>query len=276
MANDCLVTKLKGTVNNNNLLRLGEFAIHVIATSSGQDREFTWIAGQAGYVRTLDGSNKIKYISSTGAFTNYVEIPAGTRNHTIIFDSGEYDIVIGNMYNMRTCNPYAEDGLAFSANLNRLAEYSKDLFEISSGTTSNSVKTAIYLNLDNFAKNDSTSLGIVSNLNGPGFITGSIESLAAKPNLKQLFINNSTGVTGSIEKLVEAHIKVLGRTSGYLWLELGKTSATLNNRTALSLNRGTFYVKFSDTGCTIGDSYSSGATILASYNKSTNVWTYNL
>lgn len=274
MANDCLVTKLKGTVNNNNFLRLGEFIIHVIATSSGQDREFTWIAGQAGYVRTLDGSNKIKFISSAGAFTNYVEIPAGKGDHTIIFDSGEYDIVIGNMYNIRTCNPYAEGGLAFSADLNRLAEYSQNLFEI--GAPSNSGKTALYLNLDNFAKNTGTSLGIVNNLDGPGFIIGSIESLADKPNLIRLFVNNSTGVTGSIEKLVEAHIKVLGRTSGYLWLELGKTSATLNNITALSLNRSTFYVKFSDTGCTIGDSYNSSSTIFATYNKSTNVWTYDI
>lgn len=270
MENDCLVTKLKGVVNNNNLLKLGEFIIHVNATSSGKDREFTWVAGQVGYVRTLDGSNKIKFIRSAGAFTNYVEIPAGTYNHTIIFDSGEYDIAIGNMYNVRTCNPYTKDGLAFSANLNRLAEYSKGLFEIGAG------ETALYLNLDNFAKNAGTSLGIVNNLNGPGFITGSIESLADKPNLTQLFVNNSAGVTGSIEKLLEAHIKVLGRTSGYLHLELGKTSATLNNITALSLNRSTFYTKFSDTGCTIDDNSSDSATILASYNKSTNVWTYNL
>lgn len=274
MANDCLVTKLKGTVNNNNLLRLGEFAIHVIATSSGQDREFTWIAGQAGYVRTLDGSNKIKFIRSAGAFTNYVEIPAGTGGHTIIFDSGEYDIVIGNMYNVRTCNPYAEGGLAFSADLNRLAEYSQELFEI--GAPSLSGKTTLYLNLDIFAKNANTSLGIVNNLDGPGFVTGSIESLAAKPNLIRLFVNNSTGVTGSIEKLLEAHMKVLGRTSGYLWLELGKTSVTLNNRIPSSFNRNTFYVKFSDTGCTIGDRGDDSAVIFATYNKSTNVWTYNL
>lgn len=272
MANDCLLTKLKGVVNNNNILRVGEIAIHVIATSSGQDREFTWIEGQAGYVRTLDGSNKIKYISSNGAFTNYVEIPVGVRNHTVIFDSGEYDIAIGNMYNVRTCNPYADGGLTFSADLNRLAEYCKDLFEI--GMPSNSGKSALYLNLDNFAKNVSTSLGIVNNLYGPGFITGSIESLSAKPNLIMLHVNNSAGVTGSVEKLLEAHMKVLRRTSGYLHLELGRTYATLNNRTALSLNRSTFYAKFSDTGCTIADS--NDGTIFATYNNSTNVWTYNL
>lgn len=274
MAN-CLVTKLKGVVNNNKLLELGEIAIHVKCTSSSpsddHDREFTWISDQVGYVRTLDGSNKIKFISSTEAFTNYVEIPAETTNHTIIFDVGEYDIVIGNMYNIRTINPYTTDALTFEADLSRVAEYCNGLFEIGA-----SGGTKLELNLDAFAKNAGTFLSIVNNQSGPGFITGSIESLSAKPNLKWVFINNSAGVTGSIEKLLEAHTRVLERTSGSLHLELEKTSATLNNRTALSLDRSTFYTTFSDIGCVIADGQSSDATILASYNKSTNVWTYNI
>lgn len=102
---NCLVTDLKGEASNNALVGIGEMLVHIKATNSEATRQIRFV-NSAGYAKVIGGANKIANVSSgtIGTFTNEITIPAGKNNRNIAFAEGEYDIIIGNKYNIASFN----------------------------------------------------------------------------------------------------------------------------------------------------------------------------
>ena len=86
---NCLVKKLKGTVNNENLPVLGEMVIHF--NSTGENHFI--INGTSGNIKV---KNNVVKISRGG--TEAYSLPFGGEK--IIFPAGEYDILIDNKYGL--------------------------------------------------------------------------------------------------------------------------------------------------------------------------------
>lgn len=94
MANDCLVTKLKGSVQNDNLSYFGKLKIQV-NNSTGSGVSFQILNN--GIISTADGSNKLKITGSSGDYKNSITI---NNSAWIEFAVGEY-LVIMDKYNFR-------------------------------------------------------------------------------------------------------------------------------------------------------------------------------
>ena len=103
MANNCLVTKLKGTVDNKNLPKLGEFIIHttqrtITNPSLQQGLGIGCKAGEQVAVRILGNGYLADTVEGLEGSTlkEYIVTSPGKK---LFFTNGNYDIYIGNKYN---------------------------------------------------------------------------------------------------------------------------------------------------------------------------------
>lgn len=244
MEKKCLYKELKGSVNIDNLLKIGEIPVHVKVISAGNTREVTWIAGQVGTIRVLDGSNKI-CLAADSNYTNSITIAAGSQGRTFKLDTGEYDIAIGNYYNIKSLNLFSDSSMLFAIDINDTIGYithARDFAFISSNVY------GLDINNINPSADDFNSC-LVSNTN----MVGVYEDL--------------------IEKIIDG-----GRSSGKTNIEIGGTNITFKNISAKDWNRGSFIAYYSESGCTIRDSNNgpTSGSLLATYTKSTSTWTYEI
>ena len=96
MANDCLITRLKATVNNDNLVKLGEIVVN-----------HSNVAGKTAVLKLMTrggvGVTNIS-VSEGGSFTvdgvslSSYQLAAGTEK-SFTFSSGDYKIFIDNKPN---------------------------------------------------------------------------------------------------------------------------------------------------------------------------------
>ena len=101
MANNCLQTKLKNTVNNNSIERVGELKIHVVTRGSGDSsadkNKITLVCGVDSTIRTTNGG---KFGTSFGTYNKESDTILANTTAVLYFSDGEYDIFISNKYNL--------------------------------------------------------------------------------------------------------------------------------------------------------------------------------
>lgn len=179
MENNCLVTKLKGTVNNDNLLKFGEF---VIINSDNRSGEIT--------LRAHSGTITVTTYQENGTLVNTYTV--GTSNENIAISSSEKKISINNKYNLSI---YGTDSLILaSTDLNALL-YSNDLRAIYCSTNT-------WLQDHSFdilnAKRWSNLINItlINSFN----ITGTLNDIATHPNVANIenIDIHETAISGSL------------------------------------------------------------------------------
>lgn len=116
---NCLVTKLKGVVNNNSLLKMDEIKMHPLTDCTVY---LTVVPGQVVNVRTSDGGNHLNDgVSSVDMFVSGDMWAAPFTTH----DTG-YDVIINNKYNIENLNidsgdmEFDGDSMYFCDNLKSL------------------------------------------------------------------------------------------------------------------------------------------------------------
>lgn len=228
MANDCLVTKLKATVDNSNLKKLGVIKMHVTVSANA-------IIAMAAESIALAQGMKLKaygdgyFTDSTRAINMGKEI---NFTGTAYPAAGEYDIEIINKYNVATLsmNNITIKDIDFSdfayTDLNALAGFSDtanvnynnipDFNKIIATTLSNRLGK---LNIDNFAENTiMTQLRFNAANAASSQVSGNIGALAGKPSMTNFQIKQCIGITGDIAQL--------GTSTGLTRIEIYRTSVS--------------------------------------------------
>jgi len=272
MANDCLVTKLKGVVNNNNLEKLGILTItapaseniqNVVALGATENNTITVKVSGATFsdgttsktvgqwdslalsahegTATIDIDSKYNIAGLQLLFSSIsvdrLNCAFGLTSFATLYDGADYSTVTGNLSNLLLSKPnfgyLVLKGTNVSGNLNELSEYQN--IEI------------LYLSNN-------------------GLILGDIASLASCTKLTQLMISSYT-IDGKLEDLGAGQFTI-GRRNGEVELLINFAyNITLNDIVPYR----TLYMIFSESGVTITES--DKTTVLATYNGST--WTYN-
>ena len=90
---NCLVTKLKGVVNNDNLVKIGEYKMHVNVASATDVK----IDGSDGTITILGNNNY--YFTKNGQQTKTIEYSSVVAT----WPAGEYDVLFTNKYSIIIC-----------------------------------------------------------------------------------------------------------------------------------------------------------------------------
>lgn len=191
MANNCLLTKLKGTVQNENLLKLGELKLRV-----NSETNFRCIIGNGSSVDFLDASGNVvqhyegswfdstvdasvKIINIANKYTlNYLTIMAKPEGFS--FKDIEYSRLNG-LYVSGAWDVSMEQ-------LNRL----ELLSEIT--ITNNNLLTGDIGDLKNHP--NAANITTVNFSNSNDYIAGDLDNFLAMPLLKNINLRWCTGITG--------------------------------------------------------------------------------
>ena len=184
----CLITKLNGSVQNDSLLRIGEFSIKVSKVESPTANS------QMFSVRNTKDS-QLRIIGD-GYFTNetlsenkgkVMNIAANTET-LVYYSNGDYEIVVSEKYSLFIIGVYpSSDWKFFTGNL------------------SFNIKSLKY------------STNIVSILLSDSQVTGDIAALSNLPKVSSILLNN-TNVTGDIA--------VFGKIASLILLNIEYTNVT--------------------------------------------------
>lgn len=278
---NCLVTKLKVTVDNDALIKLDEFKLHVSSNSSSLptflllDKEET---STPLIIRTIGNQNKIKYVNGgITEYTNRIEIAGSTTyvEQIDLANSGDYDIVINHKDVITNVNFRDEAGI-ITNDINMFNYLPKNtsigvagwqhlgsvsLLEV------NSVVTAcafVDSNISGTLTEVSQKLPNLQTIYDSNTLIGTIEDLAGLKNLSRITLYGRTGV---LETFIENHIEQGMDKVLYIY---GATTLTFNNA-PVSVNN--LQININSSGVTVlnADDISQ---ILGTYNGST--WTYNI
>ena len=229
---NCLVTKLKSVVNNDNLVRIGEYKMHINLSSAKSDIKIT---GSGGTITILGNNNY--YFTQNGKQTKTIEY---SNNNTATWPAGEYDVLFTNKYGLTGCENASGIDLEVFA-------FSNNLYYIN--VTENAHGDITFLNGKNL------SLGIVligdenKNVTGPLSVVASAVSanktiklintsivgdiaLLSHTGSALLSVVGSPYITGSIEGLVDALVSnpINPFTSGSKLLYIAGSSVTINGK----------------------------------------------
>lgn len=174
---NCLVTKLKSVVDNDNLLKMGEYKMHMNLSSDASNVKFV---GMGGTITILGNNNY--YFTKNGQQTKTIEY----SNVPITWPAGEYDVLFTNKYNLTGCesaNGIDLEVFAFSNNLYALG-VSKDAY----GDIT-------------FLKGKNLSLGILLDGGINKNITGPISAVASAVSANQSIKLIRTSIVGDIALL---------------------------------------------------------------------------
>ena len=297
MANNCLVTKLKGVVDNDDLQRLGEFS-YFVENAGNYEIWFGMlqraeIVGDAYFCSNSDYNDNIGkttttttlFIKANGEFKLNIKDDyklsgcSGNINHTIADFSFLNYRTINTQYFMQYIDSKSTGTfrnndtfknitgpIAFAANDDDVS--SKVTGNISVFHNTNNV-TQLKIQKNNFYGNissisDMTSIGIMY-LYGNKDIEGDTISFANMINLTALLIGE-TNIHGAEEELFVSLLNN-GKT-GELWF----ASSEYNTLKGISPIVSHQNVVFSNGTITISDRYGS-LGVLATYNGTS--WTYN-
>lgn len=208
----CLVTRLSGTVNNDNLLRMGEFAIKVAKVDSPTD------ATQCVSVEMVNTKSKARIIGN-GYFTDKtlsenkgkeIELIIG-RNELYASKGTDVTIIIENKYNIKslesftagqTTTVYAKNK-SFSLDDLKFSSYLKSINFNNSGVEGSILSFNGFTNLETLSisgSNISGNLSAISgctnltnlNINNTG-VTGRLSDIMALTKLKEIYLNSNIG-----------------------------------------------------------------------------------
>lgn len=205
MANDCLVTKLKGVVNNPNLPKLGELIIRFNATATptnwGIMRSFQPTATE-GITISVDGDGCFTNLGNTITAESISErstyplttitLPAGSSESLLYFYPGSsYNIHVQSKYALKALGGI---GLVTSAPIESLDDIkylNEELFVLwnpIAGMTGDISTLLRYPNIQYVELNKNN-------------LTGDVSILAGLTNVKDLVLWGNTELTGRLEDL---------------------------------------------------------------------------
>lgn len=187
MANKCLVTKLNGMVNNDNLPILGALTVKVKSVTSPTDN-------QRKLTITVAETETVKVKAVGGSFTkNGVSMTELTLNNSdgvvvLYFSNGDYKVNIENKYGILTLQTAENSIISFNLDEFVLPK-TLSIVAMSSGNTGS---------IDNIKLEDSANvISLKDNTN----ISGNISSLSGYTSLIYLNLRNCAGISGDIESL---------------------------------------------------------------------------
>ena len=222
----CLITKLNGSVQNDYLLRIGEFCIKVskVESPTADSQRFV-----------VNNSKDAKFrIIGDGYFTNEtlsenkgkeLNITANTET-TVYFSNGDYEVVVSEKYSLTQVGTYINTSwksykgkLSFDIDL---LKYSPDISFLALSTTKVTGDIAVlgkltgltHLTIDNTqVTGDIAVFGKLTGLKFLSFnatkVTGDIAVFGKLTSLTQIPLINRTGVTGDIAVYKNVNYKTL-------------------------------------------------------------------
>jgi len=237
MANDCLVTKLKKSVNNSDLMKLGVITMQVSAIDP-------FNANNNIKLRYKDESGKA---ITDGMFMNSQGVPTGTSKD-VNANTDTYLILDVNQCNVDIYNKYAVKELSCGARFYldlKMLSYCNELTYLEANLTGTLEQLASLSSIETIlTHNDSNLIGNISAIKDLSSITvlkitgitgvyGNIADLGKLTSLTRLAIGD-TRISGSVEDFVAAQ-RLNGRTTceGILVPYLGtNTGITFNGAAA--------------------------------------------
>lgn len=174
---NCLVTKLKSVVNNDNLVRIGEYKMHMNFSSATPNIK---IMGSGGTI-TILGNNDY-YFTQNGRQTKTIEY----SNNNATWPAGEYDVLFINKYGLTGCESASGIDLEVFA-------FSNNLYYI--GITKDAHGDITFLNGKNL------SLGITLNGGKNRNVTGPLSTVASAVSANSTVKLNHTSIVGDIALL---------------------------------------------------------------------------
>lgn len=266
--NNCLVTKLKGVVDSDNLPYFGFGRVDVDTTGSSGAINMT------GIFTNLEGS----FILGSGTFPNgktvldatddILSIPANT---VFSFMIPKYKNMIGTTANVSNSSPFSMDYDDYKY----IDENVKHEMSLSGLFISNKSKGNLITPLRFYQqKGNMTDFKAMNNNNITLDISN--EVFQSFPQLNSALFTNSGNVTGSVEVLVrnvchENASTVKARTDG-LAIAVQNTQATFRGASVSHV----VALKFDGSSSTV-NVYSNSAmtTQIGTYNIDTDVWAFN-
>lgn len=243
MTNNCLVTKLKGVVNNPNLPKLGILPISVYAEGSPSQ------ASRSIRIEVKDTSagSTLKavggyFASSYSGTYNLTEVSTDNTHVAVVFsENKDFEVEVSNKYDIKTI----VYGLGTGFKLSDIGFYANNIESIQNSAEGNAHVTG-----------DIADLGICTKLT--------------------LFRNPyATGLYGRLEDLIEKQI-ANGRTSGTLVLRINTPTITFGTNYTMQPNTKYYFV-FAASGklCTVGTGDNASTEMsqeIGSYDGSTWTW----
>ena len=281
---NCLVTKLKGTVDNQNLMPLGSFAVKFKQGVNGSIRY-----GNFAYIRAyIVGSGYFSddtYVPNYGTEREFIASPT-FKGYIYVVPTGDCKVVICDddysTFGIITYNCYIDDNTLFNgsrtiANVgvtNGTEKSIKDMhnFNMSSMSYGLPFGGITYHNCANVSGDTSMFIGLTNvatscriMLYGTKF-TGNVVNLASLYNAQEFNFGNTT-VWGRLEDLLVAMLNNgADRTISFGFLN---SAVTFNNTSITSYD---FSVIFDSTNSTITVKNISTDVTVATYASGT--WTY--
>lgn len=219
---ECLVTRLRGSVNDDSLLKLNElrFAIQVNQSASMRIRLGT-ASGFEQTVTVLDGPGGISLNQNDG-YKNSISWNADDAgNRTLIWfqKSGEYKLSIGNKHALTEFFLYNSDGVDISMvnvmlselNLDDL-EWCENLYKFSAKTAEDGPDLGNIEKVFSHIDSKKHPLAFTLYTNGDYKIHGDFSKFMDRKNFDiiQLQQSNSTELKGCIKSLPNKIIQILG------------------------------------------------------------------
>lgn len=232
--NNCLITRLKGSVDNDSLLKIGELRLKAskveLAKSEGSSLDY--ICHQGGI---YSDSDKKKPITHSGIESNSVTIYADSDsifsilpkyNLTELYLTG-LDSVSGGLSSF---NIKGLRNLDIKGNIEDDVEnLNKDIVALFITQAPN-----IKMSLDSISKFKNLTY---LTLKSPSQLVGDISRLGSLINLTNLNIDENTGISGTLESFVQAQRQYGRKTNstGILCGYLAGTQITFNNEQLVTL-----------------------------------------
>lgn len=234
--NDCLVTKLKGVVDNDNLLKIGEFIININAQEVDTHSNMLCLSG-ATSVRVI-GDGLIALNDNTPNTKNVTLSPG---NEYITFGSGIYKLAVASKYDLYSYTEASKYSKNYSwqaiVNLEDLV-YAQDSIEIACSALSIANKYAPLSKLKNkktiYISGGNSELGgrdndiLIANISelaggniqklglfAQNTITGNINDLGTCLNLIRLDLRFDKRIEGDIDTMA-ATMAANGKTSSLI------------------------------------------------------------
>lgn len=311
MANDCLVKRLKGVANNSNLPIFNTYRI-TFPAGNYMDEFYGEIGFEAG-THVLITTNAVDpiYTNDTGVpreFPIDTVLLSGAKVGFKGVFSRETTIFVTPIYSI---NSIALSDTVKTDDINTVLKFSQSVESITGGGTHvcditpacvknpnihlwltdiggmkldinalpgvQSTADAVRVVCSDGCEVTGTTTKIANfwyNANRIQFwncrgITGNVNAFAANPNFNTLILSYSD-VTGTVESFVEA---VATRTNhpDHYYIELGNTRVTFNNHVE---GFDDFYITISGNEFILHRGQSASGDVAATYNKTTNTWTY--
>ena len=222
----CLITKLNGSVQNDSLLRIGEFCIKVskVESPTADSQRFVVNNSKDAQLRIIgDGYFTNETLSENKG--KALNITANTET-TVYFSNGDYEVVVSEKYSLNQVGTYIRTSwkeykgkLSFDIDL---LKYSPDISFLALSATQVTGDIAVlgkftgltHLTIDNTqVTGDIAVLGKFTGLTyltlHTSKVTGDIAVFGKLTGLTQIPSINRTGVTGDIAVYKNANTKTL-------------------------------------------------------------------